>query len=95
VEVTNASTGASVVPEGIEGVIVDGSYTDSLRVEIPLPDTAEGRTSLGAGLGRAGTYDVRLEKSGFASWERSGVEVKSGACHVNTKTLETQLEPTD
>lgn len=96
VEVTNASTGAPVAPEGIEGVVVDGSYTDSLRTRIPIPyDMAEGGTVLGAALGRSGTYDVRLKKSGFALWTRSGVEVESNTCHVKTKTLEAQLEPTD
>ena len=36
-----------------------------------------------------------IEKRGFRSWGRSGVEVGKDECGVNTRRLEAELEPID
>ena len=42
---------------------------------------------------RAGTYRVTVDKPGFATWSREGVEVEAGECHVVPVRLEAFLSP--
>ena len=93
VDVADARTGAWVA-RGAIGAIQDGSYVDSLR-EIgwrgsPPNDTS---TTLGAGLGRPGRYQVRVIREGYRPWERSGVLAHEGPCGVETTRVRAELEP--
>ena len=94
VEVTDARTGLPAAA-GASGLVRDGAYTESLRVvgwrgTVPN-DTA---TTLGAGEGRVGTYDVRVERAGYGVWERQGVTPRVGICGVETVRLRAALSPT-
>lgn len=93
VEVLDAATGASVA-RGATGVVTDGAYTDSLRPVafrgLPPADTV---TTLGAALGRAGVYTVRVQRPGYAPFERTGVRVVLNECGVVTTRLVARLTP--
>ena len=93
VEVVDALTGHPLA-SGARGSIRDAGYIDSLRVVgwrgLPPNDTA---TTLGAGLGRRGTYDVRIERTGFQTWELTGVTPSVGVCGLETKHLRAELTP--
>lgn len=93
VEVLDAVTGASVA-RGAAGVVTDGAFTDSLRPVafrgVPPADTV---TTLGAALGRAGVYTVRVQRPGYAAFERAGVRVVLNGCGVVTTRLVARLTP--
>lgn len=92
VEVRNAVTDDPEA-ENATGVLIDGEYTDSLQVD---EETGEGiPLSLAGGLGRAGTYTVRVEKPGFQTWTREDVDVDDGECGPETERLTARLEPTE
>ena len=87
--VRDAETGAPLATEA-RGVVQEGAYVDSLRLE-PLQRPTQW-TLVGGG-DRAGTYTVAVERQGFRPWQRSGVVVGRGACGVETVTLTADLEP--
>lgn len=90
VEVRNAGTDAPEA-EGAEGTIAEGGYVDSLAL-YGYTGSLE-PLDLAAGFERPGTYDVRLEKPGFATWRRKGVEVEAGPCGPKTERLVARLVP--
>jgi len=90
VEVRNAVTDDPEA-ENADGVLIDGEYTDSLRV---TEETDEGiPIALAGGFERAGTYTVRVEKAGFQTWTRKGVDVGDGECGPETERLDARIEP--
>ena len=90
VEVRNAVTDDPEA-ENADGVLIDGEYTDSLRVN---EETDEGiLIALAGGFERAGTYTVRVEKPGFQTWTREGVDVDDGECGPKTEQLTARIEP--
>lgn len=42
---------------------------------------------------RRGTYDVTAEADGYRLWQRTGVRVRAGECHVQTAELTALLQP--
>ena len=76
------------------GVVRDGGYQDSLRVVgwegTPAPAT---ELLLAAAFDRPGTYAVTLEKPGYQTWQRTGVEVGSGFCGTEQVRLNAILVP--
>lgn len=92
VEVRNAVTDDPEA-EDADGVLIDGEYTDSLRID---EETDEGiPVALAGGLGRAGTYTVRIDKPEFRTWTQDGVDVDDGECGPETERLNARLEPTE
>lgn len=92
VEVRNAVT-EDPEAENAEGVLIDGNYTDSLRIK---EETDEGiPVALAGGFERAGTYSVRIDKPGFQAWTREGVDVDEGECGPETERLDARIEPTE
>ena len=92
VEVRNAVTEAPEA-ENAEGVLIDGNYIDSLRIK---EETDEGiPVALAGGFERAGTYTVRIDKPGFQTWTREGVDVDEGECGPETERLNARIEPTE
>ena len=91
VDVTDASTGLPIARDA-KGIVRDGTFADSLRVVgwrgLPPNDTA---TTLGAALGRRGTYDVYIERAGYQPWAQMGVTPHVGACGLETKHLQAAL----
>jgi hypothetical protein len=85
----DARTGAWLPAAGSRGVVTDGVRADSLRPEAltPVP-----RVLLGGG-DRTGLFAVRVERAGYARWERTGVVVARNACGVVTVGLTADLEP--
>jgi hypothetical protein len=96
VTVVDAQTGAYAA-KGAVGTVQDGSFTAPLQVigwlGPPVPGGAQIPTTLGGPYERAGTYTVRVEKPGYATWERSSVRVTKGPCNVNTVRLQADLQP--
>ena len=93
VDVTDARTGAWIA-RGASGSIKESTFIDSLRTVgwrgVPPNDTA---TTLGAGLGRAGTYEVHVVREGYRLWQRTRVRAREGPCGVETTRLQAALEP--
>ena len=93
VDVTDARTGAWVARRA-SGAIQDGSYLDSLR-EVGWRGAApnDTATTLGAGLGRPGRYDVRVVREGYRPWQLSNIRAREGPCGVETTRVHAKLEP--
>ena len=91
VDVTNAATGEPV-ETGAVGYARDGAFVDTLE---GVYSEAADETELFGAHERGGTYDVRVEKEGFETWTREGVEVEEGVCHVKTVELKAELTPVD
>lgn len=83
VEVRDARTG-SALTEGVVVIIQEGPYADTAR----SPDLA-------AGFERPGTYDVRVQKTGYQEWTQRGVQVtRSGGCdRLRSAKVTAQLQP--
>ena len=95
VEVRNAVTNAPEA-QNARGRLIEGSYVDSMIVDQSTKYQGESVPLVLEGAkGRSGTYTVLIEKRGFRSWSRSGVEVGKDECGVNTCRLEAKLEPVD
>lgn len=77
--------------DNADGVLLDGSYTDPLRVN---EETDEGiPVVLPGGFERAGTCTVRVEKPGFQTWTREGggcwrqnMQARNGTAHRKNRT---------
>ncbi len=88
IEVRDAQTGAPEADSAL-GLLRDGDYVDTMRV---TGVTSEGAPlSLAGAMGRAGTYDVRIEKEGFRPWTRENVTVASGNCGPQTRRFTAEL----
>lgn len=62
----------------------DGTYVETVK------ESFDGLTLAGAHE-RAGTYDVRVDRSGYVPWRTAGVEVAAGICHVETVELQAPM----
>lgn len=88
--VKDATTG-QLIPEGVRGVLKDGSYLDTLQVFTDI----EGRIfSLAGAVERPGTYRIDLTAPGYQPWTRSDVRVPEGRCHVEPVSLQADMIPT-
>jgi hypothetical protein len=85
VVIKDAETGAPAA-EGAVGTIRDGTYAETLQVYVTTsptpPETIGTPLSLSGGVGRPGTYTVRVEKPGYQAWERMGVRARPAQCGV-------------
>ncbi|MCG8469403.1 MAG: carboxypeptidase-like regulatory domain-containing protein [Gemmatimonadetes bacterium] len=71
--------------EGAVGVAIDGSFADTLQ-------SFDSVRMVGAGE-RSGTYDVTIEKDGFATWSTANITVTADECHVTPVRLDAVLIP--
>lgn len=85
IQVQDASTGQSG-SEGAGGSITEGSFTSPL-VRYDADRLAPLAT------GRPGTYTVVVQKPGFQTWTRTGIQVDADACGTETVHLEAFLVP--
>ena len=86
VQVTAEADGGPIL--GATGEVVDRAYRDSLQ--------ENGSGYYQAAEERGGTYAVHVERTGFSSWDTSGVRVQEtgGPCSmVVTEHLQAQLSP--
>ncbi len=87
VEVIAADAVTGVLLKDIVTVTArDGEYHDSDSQPGPV---------VGVAHERAGRYSVTVEVGGYATWSTEGVSVIRGQCHVQTKTLLAELQPTN
>lgn len=84
VEIRDAADGTPIAATA-SGNITDGSYQDSLR----LYDSSLMRAGADE---REGTYTVQVLHTGYVPWERRGIRVRDTGCHVDTVTLQADLE---
>lgn len=93
VEMRNAETGAPEA-ENATGRVLDDTYVDTMRVAQRVEYQGEQvALSLAGAEERPGTYDVVIEKQGFETWTRTGIEPDVGECGVQTETLNAELTP--
>lgn len=71
VEIRDSVTNAGIA-QGSSAVAQEGAYLDSVVVSHALLATLASN--------RGGTYEVRVRKSGYIVWTRSGVSVPGGQC---------------
>jgi hypothetical protein len=70
------------------GVVVEGTFVDSLRgFSDPLTTTLHGAHE------RAGRYVVRIEADGYLPWDTAGIQVTKDECHARTVRFTAALEP--
>jgi hypothetical protein len=85
VEIRDAVEGTPIAATA-SGSISEGSFQDSLRLY-------DGTLTRAGADEREGTYTVRVLHTGYVPWERTGVRVRDTGCHVDTVTLEADLQP--
>jgi hypothetical protein len=73
------------------GVAQEGSFTDSLR-PLGFDGQPPVMVSRHAADERAGIYRVTVHAPGYRDWERSGLRVSSGDCHVQTRAVIARLQ---
>ena len=74
------------VGEGATVTAQDGSHLETLRLTVGS-FTFQGATE------RSGTYVVRVSKSGYQPWTRTGVVVTESECHVIQVEVVVKLQP--
>jgi hypothetical protein len=90
VVIVDSLTQGPVVADTIWGRARDGSYVDS--VLFSTIGRTEPITSLPFATEREGVYDVLIGASGYRTWERRGVRVRDGGCHVKPVSLTAKLQ---
>jgi hypothetical protein len=78
ISVRDFATGAPAL-SGATITVQDGGFIATSRV--PESNTAAAVGLVGE---RPGTYAVRVEQSGYRSWERGGIRVTADRCHART-----------
>jgi hypothetical protein len=86
VEIRDAVEGRPIAATA-SGSISEGSFQDSLRLY-------DGTLTRAGADEREGTYAVRVLHNGYVPWERTGVRVRDTGCHVDTVTLQADLQRT-
>jgi hypothetical protein len=89
VSVQDSVTGAPTA-SGAQLIARDGAYADTATVP-PAAPNPDAWVLLAAGE-RPGVYVVTVRKAGFATWERTGVEVTADECHVRPVALTARLQ---
>lgn len=93
-EVRDARTGEPAA-QGATGWVRDGTFADTMQLAGGFqiaPDSAV-YTTVAAALGRPGTYDVLIQKTGYRDWTASNVRARRGRCTVETVRLRAALVP--
>lgn len=84
----DAATGSAAACDA-EVTLREGDYVETRR-----PDSATcGNGVVLAAYERAGRYTVTVTKPGYQTWQRDGVVVEPGICHVGLTTLRADLIP--
>ncbi len=91
VEVVDARTGEYVAADAT-GFIIDGAYRDTLEIGVTTqgPPDLIARTLQG-GFGRAGTYEVSVERAGYLPWSQQNVVIAQTECGPVTQQLRAEL----
>ena len=84
VEIRDAEDGTPIAATA-SGTVSDGSFQDSLRLH-------DGSLTRAGADEREGTYTVRVLHTGYTTWEQTGVRVRDTGCHVDTVTLQADLQ---
>src|SRR5687768_6316229 len=87
--IVDSATLGPVLADSIMVKTTDGSYTDSLRFTNLRPDPV---TWVGLAPERRGVYDIQIVATGYRVWERDGIRVTSGRCHVNTVRVTASMQ---
>ena len=90
VAVQDSSTGAAAA-SGAQLIAQEGAWADTVGFPSDRPDL-DALPLVSAGE-RPGTYTVRVRKSGFRDWQRTGVVVTADECHVHPVELTARLQP--
>jgi hypothetical protein len=88
ITVLDAKSRASVTLEARGWWSTGTAAWDSMR---HVPSPAEGGGVVLAAFGPPGIYDVRVERLGYADWNRSGIVVTEGPCGPSPKDIVADL----
>jgi len=91
-QVRDATTGAPAAC-GATGEIREGDLVELVTLSETRCATFPDSLSFAGAWERAGTYTVVVKKPGYQDWVKEEVVVMEGACHVQTVTLQANLEP--
>ena len=91
VTVLDSLSGTGLAP-GTTVVLQDGEYRDSSVSGSGYPLPGDSIVYSTTTFERAGTYTVRVRRPGYALWERQGVQVTMGECHVVTALVRARLK---
>jgi hypothetical protein len=86
VEFRDAWTNAPLA-RSAAGVVREGAFVDSLQ-------PAWSDAVRWAAFERAGTYEVEVQRAGYATFHQSGVRVERDECHVHTVHVMAAMVPT-
>lgn len=95
IEIVDASTGVWKADSATGWAQRQGGASEPLRVAAwRTGATGDTITHLGVDGTGGGEYTVHVERNGYLSWDRQGLEVQSGSCGVEkTNNLKAALEP--
>lgn len=93
IEIVDASTGDWKADSSTGWAQRQGGPSEPLRVVGWRVGTVDTMTHLGVDGTGGGEYTVHVQRSGYLSWDRQKVSVKSGSCGVETTNLKAALEP--
>jgi hypothetical protein len=84
VEIRDAADGTPIAATA-SGTVSAGTYQDSLQLyDLHL--------SRAGAFERPGIFTVQVAHPGYVGWERTGVRVRDSGCHVDTVTLQADLQ---
>jgi hypothetical protein len=84
VEIRDAVDGTPIAATASASV-TEGSFQDSLRLY-------DGSLTRAGADEREGTYTLRVFHTGYVTWEQAAVRVRDRGCHVETVTLQANLQ---
>lgn len=84
VEIRDSVTNTSIVGDG-RVIVADGSFADTVL-------TATGFDVVGLAHERPGNYTVTVDRTGYQTWTRPGIQVRGGTCHVQTVSVVALLQ---
>ena len=86
VKVADASSGLPVGSDSVRVGVTEGTYSET---RVVAPSVAQG--GLAMALERSGTYEVRVQATGYEPWTAQNVIVAPDGCHVRSVTLDVRL----
>jgi hypothetical protein len=89
VRVYDAKTGQPAA-QGATATLNDGKLLETMK---PITDSTGAQVGFTGGHG-TGAYTVEVDKTGYAVWTRTGVNVTQGPCDLNSIALRADLQPT-
>jgi hypothetical protein len=92
IRVVDSATGAPTSC-GARAVITADGYAEVVENPFSGSPSCDDGLPLAGAHERAGTYAVTVTKTGYYDFTRTDIVVNAGECHVNTVTVQANLDP--